>query len=238
MEKKKFETEEEIKAYYEEQATKLGEVFSQCWESDDFKKDFIAEPKKVFDKYGLDYDENKEYRILDTPPKTIIQVLPYENTKAGVQNLAARLLKTVEGLGDEDSKQILLEDWKWEVRQSTEDVFYLPIPLSPENLSPEELEMVNGGCIIAAIFFFVAAAAVETAAVSATAVFFVLLAAVAAVMDVAAGVVVLVAAVEAGLIGTTAVAVSQFVASTITVTSGEGDSSSSHGGSGGTGAHG
>ena len=230
---KKFETEEELKAHLQDQATKLGELFSQCWESEEFKKDFIAEPKKVFDKYGLDYDDSKEYRILDTPPKTIIQVLPYENTKLGVHDMAARLLKTVEDLKDDDSKQILLEDWKWEIRQSTADVFYLPIPLSPENLSPEELEMVNGGCIIAAIFFLFAAAAVAEAAVTATAVFVALLAAIAAVVDVAAGVVVALGAVEAALIGTTVLAVSQVYAATIVT--GEGDtptttsSRSSHG---------
>ncbi|MCR5475898.1 MAG: hypothetical protein K6F28_11955 [Lachnospiraceae bacterium] len=219
---KKFETEEELKAFMEDQATKLGEVFSQCWESEEFKKDFIAEPKKVFEKYGLDYDDNKEYRILDTPPRTIIQVLPYENTKLGVEDLAARLLKTVEGMKKEDSKQILLEGWKWEIRQSTEDVFYLPIPLCPENLTPEELEMVNGGCIIAAIFFLFAAAAVAEAAVTATAVFVAVLAAIAAVVDVAAGVVVAIAAVEAAAIGTSVVAVSQVVAATITVTTEDG----------------
>lgn len=219
---KKFENEEELKAFMEDQATKLGEVFSQCWESEEFKKDFIAEPKKVFEKYGLDYDDNKEYRILDTPPRTIIQVLPYENTKLGVEDLAARLLKTVEGMKKEDSKQILLEGWKWEIRQSTEDVFYLPIPLCPENLTPEELEMVNGGCIIAAIFFLFAAAAVAEAAVTATAVFVAVLAAIAAVVDVAAGVVVAIAAVEAAAIGTSVVAVSQIVAATITVTTEDG----------------
>ena len=228
MAQKKFETEEELKAYLEDQATKLGEVFSQCWESDDFKKDFIAEPKKVFDKYGLDYDDNKEYRILDTPPRTIIQVLPYENTKVGVEDLVAKLLKTVEGLKKEDAKQILLEDWKWEIRQSSEDVFYLPIPLSPENLSPEELEMVNGGCIVAAIFFLAAASAVAESAVTFTTLFIAVLTAVGAVIDIAAAVVAVVAAVEAAVAGTTALVAAEAVAVTITMATGEG--SAGHGG--------
>lgn len=212
---KKFETEEEVKAFMQDQATKLGEVFSQCWESEEFKKDFMDDPKKVFEKYGLEYDDSKDYRILDTPPKTIIQVLPYENTKVGVQDLAARLLKTVEDLKTEDSKQILLEDWKWEIRQSTEDVFYLPIPLCPENLSPEELEMVNGGCIIAAIFFLFAAAAVAQSAASVTTIFLAVLSAFAAVVDVAAGLIVALAAVEAIVFGTSISVASQI--STITI---------------------
>ena len=52
MEDKKNVSKEELKDYLGDQATKLGEVFSQCWESEDFKKEFIADPKKVFDKYA------------------------------------------------------------------------------------------------------------------------------------------------------------------------------------------
>ena len=113
MEDKKNVSKEELKDFLGDQATKLGEVFSQCWESEDFKKEFIADPKKVFDKYGLEYNDDKEYRVLDTPPKTVIQVLPYENTKAAVKAMTDRINKTVEDLADDESKQILLEGWKW-----------------------------------------------------------------------------------------------------------------------------
>ncbi len=211
MAKRTFQTEEELKTFMDDQATKLGEIFSQCWESDDFKKSFIADPKKTFDEYGMEYDDEKEYRIIDTPEKTIVQILPYENTKLGVENLANRLLKTVDGLENTDSKQILLEGWKWEIYQSTEDVFYLAIPVSPENLTPEELEMVNGGCIIAAIFFLFAAAAVAEAAMTATTIFVAAETAVLAVIDVAAAILVAGVAVEAGIIGTTAIVISQVV---------------------------
>ncbi len=211
MAKRTFQTEEELKTFMDDQATKLGEIFSQCWESDDFKKSFIADPKKTFDEYGMEYDDEKEYRIIDTPEKTIVQILPYENTKLGVENLANRLLKTVDGLENTDSKQILLEGWKWEIYQSTEDVFYLAIPVSPENLTPEELEMVNGGCIIAAIFFLFAAAAVAEAAMTATTIFVAAETAILAVIDVAAAILVAGVAVEAGIIGTTAIVISQVV---------------------------
>ncbi len=211
MAKRTFQTEEELKAFMDEQATKLGEIFSQCWESDDFKKSFIADPKKIFNEYGMEYDDDKEYRIIDTPEKTIVQILPYENTKLGVENLAHRLLKTVDGLENTDSKQILLEGWKWEIYQSTEDVYYLAIPVSPENLTPEELEMVNGGCIIAAIFFLFAAAAVAEAAMTATTIFVAAETAILAVLDVAAAILVAGVAVEAGIIGTTAIVISQVV---------------------------
>ncbi len=168
MEDKKNVSKEELKDYLGDQATKLGEVFSQCWESEDFKKEFIADPKKVFDKYGLEYNDDKEYRVLDTPPKTIIQVLPYENTKAAVKAMTDRINKSVEDLADDESKQILLEGWKWEIYQNTEDVYYIPIPRSPENLSPEELEMVNGGCIIFAILFLFEAQSIATTTTAVT----------------------------------------------------------------------
>ena len=165
MEKKNFANEEEMKAYMEEQSSKLGEIYSQCWESDDFKKKFMADPKAVLKEYGVNYDENKEYRVIDSPEKSIVQVIPYENTKKGMEAFTKGLMKSVEGLGDEDAKQVLLEGWKWEVYQNTEDVNYLVIPHSPENLSPEELEMINGGCAIAMAVFLIGAVLLVVGAV-------------------------------------------------------------------------
>ena len=90
--------------------TALGEVFSQCWESEEFKQHFKEDPKSVFEEYGV----------------------PYED--------------------------------------------YIVIPASPEELTPEELEMINGGCgflgvilvagfvIVAGAVVFMGAAAVSAAA--------------------------------------------------------------------------
>ena len=33
--------------------TALGEVFSQCWESEEFKQHFKEDPKSVFEEYGV-----------------------------------------------------------------------------------------------------------------------------------------------------------------------------------------
>ncbi|MCR4923001.1 MAG: hypothetical protein K5931_03215 [Lachnospiraceae bacterium] len=160
---KKFEdmTEEEQKEYlklkgiFEDQASKLGEIYSQCWESDEFKQAFISDPKAIFDEYGVNYDKNKNYKVIDTPDKTVIKLLPYKGIKAGLKSMADSILKSVEDLSDDEEKQIILEGWKWEVIQNTEDTYYLAIPISPEKLTPEELEMVNGGCLIFAIVFLV-----------------------------------------------------------------------------------
>ena len=151
---------EELKRLFNDQLQKLGEVFSQCWESDEFKNAFIHDPKAIFKEYGINYDDTREYRIIDTPEKTIIHVLPHEGIRPAMEQLNTLLMKNVKDLGDQDAKQVLLEDWKWQIYQNTEHVVYLPIPLCPEKLTPEELEMVNGGCLLFAAFFVFVAEAV------------------------------------------------------------------------------
>lgn len=44
---------EEQQKQLEEQQTRLGEIFSQCWESDEFKQAFIEDPKSIFHKNPL-----------------------------------------------------------------------------------------------------------------------------------------------------------------------------------------
>lgn len=135
-------------AIIEDQKTKLGEVFSQCWESEEFRAAFKADPKAIFEEYGINYLKDKEYRILDTPDKTVIHVLPYEGIKAGLDDLYGRLKGLIGDVNDDEGKTVIPDGWSYMVVQNTEDVINMPIPLSPENLSPEELELVNGGCLI------------------------------------------------------------------------------------------
>ncbi|MBR2793279.1 MAG: hypothetical protein IKE16_01430 [Solobacterium sp.] len=151
---------EELKRQFNDQLQKLGEVFSQCWESEEFKQAFISDPKAIFKEYEINYDENRDYKIIDTPEKTIIHVLPYEGVKPAMTQLTDIFAKHVKDLSDTDSKQILLPDWKWQIYQNNPNTVYLPIPLCPEKLTPEELEMVNGGCLLFAAFFVFVAEAV------------------------------------------------------------------------------
>ena len=72
-ENKKFEEGKElspeIKALLEkdqENRKKLAEIFSQCWDDEGFKKNFIENPKKVMDEFGVEYDKSKDYKILDS----------------------------------------------------------------------------------------------------------------------------------------------------------------------------
>lgn len=154
---------EEQQKQLEDQQARLGEIFSQCWESDEFKQAFVEDPKSIFAEYGVNYIDEFNYKIIDTPEKTIIHVIPYKGVKGGVHKFTDALNKKVDDLRDGDEKQVLLEGWKYEIYQNTADTIYMPIPICPESLTPEELEMVSGGCLIFGFFFLVAAEAVATA---------------------------------------------------------------------------
>lgn len=185
----------EINEAVNDQMNRMGEVFSQCWESDEFKEAFIKDPKAIFKEYGVNYSEEKEYIVIDSPDKSIVHVLPHDGIKSAIDNFSQMLAKKVEDLDDKGGRQILLDGWKYEIYQNTPDKFYIVIPHSPENLSPEELEMVNGGCFFA-VFFFVA----ESVFLASTA---------AVATQVAAVAIVAAAIVEAASVASTAVAVAE-----------------------------
>lgn len=182
------EQKQQAKEIVEDQMTKLGEVFSQCWESKEFKKAFMEDPKAIFDEYEIKYDDNKNYKIIETPEKTMIHVLPYKGVKKSIKAFNDLLLKHVEDVEDDDAKQVLLEGWSWQLYQNSEDTYYIPIPLCPENLTPEELELVNGGCLIFVLLFVaeMEAAVTTTTTMAEIEVFLYVALAAAAVMDAAA----------------------------------------------------
>lgn len=125
-----------------QQQIALSEIFSQCWDDEDFEAEFKENPKKIMDKFGVEYDDNVDYVVLDNEPKTITYVLPFEGIKEAVSGIADAYKKKVEDVVE--SKQIIPENWSIKFIQNTEDVNYIVIPMSPENLTPEELEFVSG----------------------------------------------------------------------------------------------
>lgn len=92
-----------------EQVDRLGEVFAQCWESDEFKQAFIEDPKAIFKEYGVNYAEDKEYVIIDSPEKTMVKVLPYGGIKSALREYTNSWMKKVEDLEDNEGKQIILD---------------------------------------------------------------------------------------------------------------------------------
>lgn len=178
-----------------EQLDRMGEVFSQCWESEEFKQAFIENPKAIFKEYGVNYCEDKEYVVIDSPKKTFVKVLPYDGVKQVTKEFAKHLVDKVEDIDDNDGKQIILDGWKYEIYQNTPDKYYISIPQCPEDLTPEELEMINGGCFFAVLIFVAETVAIATTAVVAA--------------EAVALAVVAAAIVEAAVAATTAVAVAE-----------------------------
>lgn len=157
------EQKKQLQDFLNDQATRLGEVFSQCWESEEFKQAFMEDPKAIFEEYGINHKKDANYKIIDTPDKTIIHVLPYKGVKKGMESVCEILMNHVKDLQDDEEKQVLLEGWSWQIYQNTEDTFFVPLPICPENLTPEELELVNGGCLVLLVLvLFEAAAAITT----------------------------------------------------------------------------
>lgn len=175
---------------------KLAEVYSQCWDDAAFKARFIAEPKAVMAEYGVTYDDDKDYCVIECSERTITFTLPYEHIKATMEQIGKVFIETVQDVVE--FKQIIPAGWNLSFIQNTEDISYLVLPVSPENLTPEELEYVSGGgfFLVNDIFIY-AATAIAAAAV--------LVAALAAV--VVTGAVAIVGVVIAGLAVAVAIAV-------------------------------
>lgn len=138
---------------------KLAEIFSQCWDDERFQARFIEHPKDVMAEFNIAYDKAKDYVVLPGKEKTLTCVLPYENVNEALKAIGNAFTKTAEN--GPDNRRILPEGWSYEFIQNTSDTNYIAIPMNPEKLSPEELEMVNGGCvfglIVAAALFVVVA---------------------------------------------------------------------------------
>ena len=154
----------------EEVTKKFAEIFAQCWDDEEFKKKFMENPEQVMDEFGVEYDKSKDYIVVDSKPKTVTYILPYENVKAAM-NAVGDAFKNAAGNGS-DTRKVMPEGWSMEFIQNSADANYIVIPHNPEKLTPEELEMINGGFILGPVFIVAAAvliflgAVVQSAAVA------------------------------------------------------------------------
>ena len=149
-------------AEMEDVKTALGEIFSQCWESEEFKQKFIEDPKPVLKEYGVPYDDSKEYKVMDAPKKTIVYVLPYEGVKEAVQAISEGLMGNVKDVEGGEAKQIIPEGWSIQFLQNTEDVNYIVIG----GCGFLGIVLIVGVVFVAAAAVFMAGAAVSAAAVA------------------------------------------------------------------------
>ncbi|MDD2707062.1 MAG: NHLP leader peptide family RiPP precursor [Verrucomicrobiae bacterium] len=155
-------------------AVKLGEIIAKAWQDESFRKDLIANPKKILTTAGIKLPEGanihvvrdtflernavlsnkplpKEQELDELPvPANLYQVYAHIYTRCQKDPDFCKKFKTdpvavVESLGITVPKGL-----KINVLEANEKDKYFVIPLSPatrisDELSVEELEMVAGG---------------------------------------------------------------------------------------------
>ena len=121
-------------------AVKYGEIVAKCWEDEAYKKRFLEDPEGVLAEAGFVVEEGVTYKVIEAPKMVEYLVLPHEETKEAVQNVAKRFLNRVE---KEDS--IIPDGAEIRILQNTDDMRYLILPASPKALTQAELKMVAGG---------------------------------------------------------------------------------------------
>lgn len=124
-----------------------GEIVSKCWEDEDFKKKFVADPESVLADAGFKLEEGVTYKVIEAPKLVTYIVIPCEGAKETVQKIAAKMLNRVEG-----SEVIVPEGTEIRLVQNTDDTRYLILPASPKTLTAAELKAISGGDVVATNF--------------------------------------------------------------------------------------
>lgn len=132
--------QEEAQRKHNEYITKMGDIFSECWDDEAFKAAFIADPVKVFKQYGIETEEGVEYVVIEAPVRTQYCVLPHEKTR---EAMAVVTNFFTESVAEKDT--FMPEGWEMRIIQNTEDKRFIVLPFSPDELTPEELALVAGG---------------------------------------------------------------------------------------------
>ena len=117
-----------------------GEIIAQCWADESYKKEFILDPEVKLTEAGIAVEEGVTYQVIEAPKMIQYIVLPYENTKSAVQELAKMLLNR-----SEKKSEIIPPNVEIRIIQDSADIRYLILPASPKTLTAAELSMVTGG---------------------------------------------------------------------------------------------
>ena len=117
-----------------------GEVIAKCWDDENFKQKFLADPESVLSDAGFKLEEGVTYKVIEAPKLVQYLVIPHENPKEAVQKISAGLLNHVE-----KNEQLLPEDSELRIIQNTDDVRNLILPASPKTLTAAELKAISGG---------------------------------------------------------------------------------------------
>ena len=117
-----------------------GEIVSKCWNDENFKKKFVADPESVLADAGFKLEEGVTYKVIDAPKGVRYVVIPCEGAKEVVQKISAGLLSRVES-----DEVIVPEGIEIRLVQNTDDTRYLILPASPKTLTAAELKAISGG---------------------------------------------------------------------------------------------
>ena len=121
-----------------------GEVIAKCWDNEDFKKKFVADPEGVLADAGFKLEEGVTYKVIEAPKLVNYIVIPYEGAKEAVQKISAELLNRVE-----NDEVVVPEGVEVRIVQNTDDVRNLILPASPKTLTAAELKAISGGDSVA-----------------------------------------------------------------------------------------
>ena len=117
-----------------------GEIVSKCWDDEDFKKKFVADPETVLTDAGFKLEEGVTYKVINAPRNVRYVVIPHEGAKEVVQKISAALLNRVES-----GEAIVPEGVEVRIVQNTDDTRNLILPASPKTLTASELKAISGG---------------------------------------------------------------------------------------------
>ena len=117
-----------------------GEVVAKCWDDEDFKKKFVADPETVLAAAGFKLEEGVTYKVIEAPKLVKYLVIPHEGAKKVVQKIAASLLNRVER-----ADVVIPDGVEVRIVQNTDDTRYLILPASPKTLTAAELKAISGG---------------------------------------------------------------------------------------------
>ena len=124
-------TEKELRVLY-------GELIANCWEDDEFKAKFIANPAAVMQEAGLPVEANVEYKVIEAPRSVNYIILPHEQLAEAVQAIAKLMLTAAES-----ENQILVPPGR-EIRiiQNTPATRYIILHEAPDPLAAAEMDLL------------------------------------------------------------------------------------------------
>ena len=117
-----------------------GEVIAKCWDDENFKQKFLADPETVLADAGFKLEEGVTYKVIEAPKLVNYFVIPHEDAKEAVQKISAKLLNRVE-----KADVVIPEGVEVRIIQNTDDTRNLILPASPKTLTATELKAISGG---------------------------------------------------------------------------------------------